>query len=121
MRRQNNSIMGLLLSLAVTLEAGCATEPPPRPAQLDPSNPSAPESAPLTAGQLAEPSSPANPPPPAPAAPAKAEASPDGGGAAKPSGVLYTCPMHPEVISDKPGRCPKCGMNLVPKEPESKR
>ena len=28
----------------------------------------------------------------------------------------YTCPMHPEVTSDKPGKCPKCGMNLVPKE-----
>jgi multidrug efflux pump subunit AcrA (membrane-fusion protein)/rubrerythrin len=27
---------------------------------------------------------------------------------------LYTCPMHPEVISDQPGKCPKCGMNLVP-------
>jgi Cu2+-exporting ATPase len=26
---------------------------------------------------------------------------------------LYTCPMHPEVIQDKPGNCPKCGMNLV--------
>jgi transcription initiation factor IIE alpha subunit len=25
----------------------------------------------------------------------------------------YTCPMHPEVISDKPGKCPKCGMTLV--------
>jgi Cu(I)/Ag(I) efflux system membrane fusion protein len=24
----------------------------------------------------------------------------------------YTCPMHPEVISDKPGTCPKCGMDL---------
>ena len=22
----------------------------------------------------------------------------------------YTCPMHPEVKSDKPGACPKCGM-----------
>ena len=27
---------------------------------------------------------------------------------------LYTCPMHPEVISDKPGKCPKCGMELEP-------
>jgi len=26
----------------------------------------------------------------------------------------YTCPMHPEVISDQPGSCPKCGMHLVP-------
>ncbi|MEX2028389.1 MAG: heavy metal translocating P-type ATPase [Candidatus Curtissbacteria bacterium] len=25
---------------------------------------------------------------------------------------VYTCPMHPEVTSDKPGNCPKCGMNL---------
>ncbi len=27
----------------------------------------------------------------------------------------YTCPMHPEVISSKPGICPKCGMALEPK------
>lgn len=27
--------------------------------------------------------------------------------------VQYTCSMHPEVISDKPGKCPKCGMDLV--------
>ncbi len=25
---------------------------------------------------------------------------------------VFTCPMHPDVMSDKPGRCPKCGMNL---------
>lgn len=29
---------------------------------------------------------------------------------------VYTCPMHPEVISDKPGECPKCGMDLELKE-----
>ncbi|AKQ46704.1 hypothetical protein TH63_15475 [Rufibacter radiotolerans] len=28
----------------------------------------------------------------------------------------YTCPMHPEVISDKPGQCPICHMNLEPKD-----
>lgn len=26
---------------------------------------------------------------------------------------VYTCTMHPEVLSDKPGDCPKCGMKLV--------
>ena len=29
---------------------------------------------------------------------------------------LYTCPMHPEVITDKAGKCPKCGMDLVKKK-----
>lgn len=29
---------------------------------------------------------------------------------------LYTCPMHPEVVSDRPGACPKCGMALEPKD-----
>jgi membrane fusion protein, copper/silver efflux system len=28
--------------------------------------------------------------------------------------VIYHCPMHPNYLSDKPGSCPICGMNLVP-------
>ncbi|HEX9934995.1 MAG TPA: heavy metal-binding domain-containing protein, partial [bacterium] len=27
---------------------------------------------------------------------------------------LYTCPMHPQIIKDRPGDCPICGMKLVP-------
>jgi Cu+-exporting ATPase len=30
------------------------------------------------------------------------------------AGTLYTCPMHPEIIRDKPGSCPICGMALEP-------
>jgi len=33
------------------------------------------------------------------------------------SAAKYICPMHPEVTSDKPGSCSKCGMALEPKEP----
>ncbi|MEO6166617.1 MAG: heavy metal-binding domain-containing protein [Chitinophagales bacterium] len=37
------------------------------------------------------------------------------------SDQAYTCPMHPEIGSDKPGQCSKCGMNLVgrPDTPKS--
>jgi hypothetical protein len=30
--------------------------------------------------------------------------------------VIYTCPTHADVVSDKPGKCPKCGMDLVKKQ-----
>ncbi len=42
-----------------------------------------------------------NPPPAAAATP-------------KPARQLYQCPMHPNVVSDQPGRCPICGMELQP-------
>jgi len=30
----------------------------------------------------------------------------------------YVCPMHPQIVRDKPGNCPICGMDLVEKKPE---
>jgi conjugative relaxase-like TrwC/TraI family protein len=39
--------------------------------------------------------------------------------AAMPAGagpVTYACPMHPEITSDQPGRCPTCGMKLLAAE-----
>ena len=39
----------------------------------------------------------------------------------KPAKVQYTCTMHPEVVMDKPGKCPKCGMTLVKKVDAKKK
>jgi NADH-quinone oxidoreductase subunit J len=39
-----------------------------------------------------------------------------GAGAAKSSAQIYTCPMHPEIRQQEPGKCPICGMSLVPAE-----
>lgn len=33
--------------------------------------------------------------------------------------VKYTCPMHPQIIQDKPGTCPICGMDLVKMDPSA--
>ncbi len=59
-------------------------------------------------------------PPPAPPGPGAgaAEASrgePPAAGLAQ--AVRWTCPMHPEVVEDRPGDCPKCGMALEPAHP----
>ena len=43
---------------------------------------------------------------------AQVSAPPDSTG----GGTSYTCPMHPEVVEPGPGRCPICGMSLVPRE-----
>lgn len=33
------------------------------------------------------------------------------------AGTKWTCPMHPEIVRDAPGACPKCGMALEPMSP----
>ena len=53
-----------------------------------------------------------------PAKYARLAASPS---AAAPRATNYTCPMHPEIVRDSPGSCPKCGMALVPMVPAAPR
>ena len=43
----------------------------------------------------------------------ESQAAPSDAGATR-----YTCSMHPEVITNEPGKCPKCGMALIPKKDE---
>ena len=85
----------------------------------------------LVIGALAPACSPGSAPvsqsPHDPSNPAAAEGSPpgaatpegahvDAGASKEPAATVYTCPMHPEVTSSSPGKCPKCGMTLVPKK-----
>ncbi|GBE52675.1 silver exporting P-type ATPase [bacterium BMS3Bbin14] len=51
---------------------------------------------------------------------AKFKSDPDsytGGDEESSEGSAYTCPMHPEIVQDGPGTCPKCGMALEPVTP----
>jgi hypothetical protein len=87
--------MKRLLMLLLPCLAGCAgSDSAPGPDH--PANPDAPEAA-------------WTPPPDRFAGPVEPLAEP-----AAPEGAVWTCPMHPEVKSDKPGSCPKCGMDLAP-------
>lgn len=50
-----------------------------------------------------------------PAAPTDSTATPGGNPGPGVAAATYTCTMHPEVIANEPGQCPKCGMDLVKK------
>jgi hypothetical protein len=96
-------------ALALGLSA-CALGAAERvPSLLDPSNPAASES-PMRAMLALHGSPDATPP----ITLSQAEPPPDAG---TPSNDLYVCPMHRDVTSHEPGRCPKCGMKLALQAP----
>jgi hypothetical protein len=63
----------------------------------------------MTPAQEPPPLPPAPPTPPSPPSNARSRAAP------APPATVYSCPMHPEVTSPTPGKCPKCGMDLQPR------
>jgi len=123
--------LGSLVALQLV---ACGGSLPPRYAALDPSNANGPESSPLSVSLFA----------PDAVASLEGESADRGtsggehaghnhtaaaghathGGSPAPhekadsaeQAAVYTCPMHPEVTSASPGKCPKCGMKLVPKK-----
>lgn len=111
------------LSFAVVLaafSAGCVTIQMPDVAQ---SHPAHPEAEPAAVPNIPSVLDTTETPVVAPPLSAAGEPSPAHGHGghtghvpppAAPDQALYVCPMHPEVISDAPGTCPLCGMDLVP-------
>ena len=92
----------ILFSLTVALMTGCAGQP---------------DSTPVPSEHPASAAAAETPIPPASQTLALSETSP--GTTAGDSATLYTCPHHPEVVSDEPGTCPKCHMKLRPTDAPS--
>jgi Heavy metal binding domain len=125
-RRLVPRIAKLALVLAVMLPLGACSSPPMEVllTRAHPANPRAAESplpppfTPLTSATAAS-RTPAAPPAPVAPAPPAGDAPPPAPAPSAPAppaapATMFTCPMHPEVRSPTAGRCPKCGMNLVP-------
>ena len=91
--------ISILSLLALSLAAGCANNDPPGLGSDHPANPGA------ALSPLSKPSS------------TLAESAERPAPSSQPAKLgMYTCSMHPEVVSDEPGKCPKCGMKLVKNE-----
>lgn len=109
----------LLLSVATAALVACGGNAWQRPRSAsDPAEPTAPEASPLPPPTTLTTDAPAPQTPPS--APAHHHHHEAGGAAAQPAdatpaAAAYVCPMHPEIVRAAPGKCPICGMELIPR------
>ena len=78
--------------------ASCAEGHLPSYSANDPRNPNAPEGKAVVT-------------------PSTADAPLEDAGATR-GDVVYVCPMHSDVTRDRPGKCPRCGMTFIKREPK---
>jgi hypothetical protein len=104
-------------------ESAPATQQSVPPERRSPANGAGPAAAPgqarVPAGLASTPEPQDTPtggrrPAPSPPAPPVPPRDPAADGGVPPETTEYVCPMHPDVREAKPGRCPRCGMALVP-------
>jgi heavy metal-binding protein len=129
MKTTNRYFPALAPLLFLVPLAACGSGVPPRPTVLDPSNPDAPESRPFSLS-LGAPEHEIENGESSHATEAEPHVTHDHGAAnvnapdserraaamstgSSEQSTIYSCPMHPEVKSSQPGKCPKCGMKLV--------
>ena len=107
------------LCVAVLIMAGCASVRLPEAGNTHPSSPAAAEAAEPKVSEILrieQPAESSSPVAEKPVTSVNGGHRHEAGKIKTPLETLYTCPMHPEVVSKEPGKCPKCGMTLVPRK-----
>lgn len=100
-----SALSSILVVLGACDRASVDASPPPGPSASVAAPPASAASAPATTASASASATKAAPPV-AKAKPGRVKTAPK---------TVYVCPMHPEVVSDVPGLCPKCNMKLDPK------
>lgn len=126
MRTMSRAMSCVIRVVVAAFAVACVSTAAPGEAN-DPASVEAPTAAAPEGASVLEPAASTHDHGAAAGAPMHAHAAPEASGSEHAGhdhttheGVMYTCPMHPEVKDSQAGKCPKCGMNLEPVKPEGK-